>query len=78
MIHAWPVDYNAELSMRQAMMKADEHMEHTNGTMGVDVFMARVANVDMWVRIAQVHATNMLTEAVRNVGTAIRLPEAYK
>lgn len=67
MIHTWPVDYNAELSMRQAMLEAARCVDRCNGTMDSREMMARFANVDMWTRIAQVHATNMLTEAVKRV-----------
>lgn len=61
----WPADYNPELSMQEAMLQASRCLDLCNGMMVSDAMMVRLANVDMWTRIAQVHATNMQTEALR-------------
>jgi len=64
-VSEWPADYNAELSMRNAMVTAARVMDDwQQGTVPVEVARTQMHLVDVWVRIAQVHATNMQTEAI--------------
>lgn len=65
----WPDDYNPALSMQTAMVEASAALKLTTGNMEVSLFVARLANADTWVRIAQVHATNMQTEAIKQLLT---------
>jgi hypothetical protein len=61
----WPADYNPKLSMENCMLQASRHIALCNGTMAVDLMAVRLANVDVWTRLAQVHATNMQTEIMQ-------------
>ena len=57
--------------MQKAMVEAGTRLELINGAMPADEAMARFANVEIWVRVAQVHATNMQTEALKRYGQLI-------
>lgn len=58
--------YNAELSMRNAMDMAGKCMKAVDqGSIPTPVAEVQLHMVDTWVHIAQVHATNMTTEAIR-------------
>lgn len=59
----WPADYDATLSMQNAMCEAGDALQKCNGSFPVERYMAMMADVEIWVRIAQVHATNALTLA---------------
>ena len=61
----WPADYDPKLSMEKAMLEVSRCIVLCNGTMSSDRMMVLLTNVDVWTRIAQVHATNMQTEALR-------------
>jgi hypothetical protein len=61
-------DYNAKLSMQNAMDTAAANMAEvpTGRDIKINVLQleASLHIVDTWVRIAQVHATNMQTETI--------------
>jgi hypothetical protein len=59
--------YNPKLSMEHAMDSAQDAMHQIplKQQTTYETFTGQVAMAELWLRVAQVHATNMQTEALR-------------
>lgn len=73
----WPDNYDPHASMKLAMLEVAQKMEKCNGSFEVSRYMAMVADVEMWTRIAQVHATNALTMATE-AQLAVKAPKTCR
>lgn len=58
-------EYDADKSMQMAMDQASKVLLTFRGDMPTEKAAVHIAHVDMWVRIAQVHATNALADAYK-------------
>lgn len=58
--------YDAERSMQMSFDQASKLLQRIIGQMPSDAAVARLAEAALWVQIAQVHATNAQTDAIKS------------
>lgn len=58
-------DYDAENSMKMAMDNASKVLRTFHGEMPTANAAVHLSQISLWVQIAQVHATNAQTDAIK-------------